>query len=124
CFDPESAAPPVLAVDHRFDVSGADRDVDASDAAQLAIAALDPRDMAQDDAAAGGAFGGRRVGADVELAWLREHAREGAHHDVIAQLAVAADDDFLDLAGGGVELEAGESPDLLTVLTNVGPKQQ
>jgi hypothetical protein len=123
-FDAEPPAPPALAPDDRFDVSSADRDVNAGDAAHRAIAALDPRDMTQDNAAFVAAFIDRRVRADVDFAGLREHARKGAHHDMIAQLAVAADDDFLDLAGGRVELEAGESSDLLTVLTNVGTKQQ
>src|SRR5262245_47476660 len=122
--DTEAATPPALASDHAFEFAAPNRDLDAGDASHLTVAALDARDLSHDEAFTLDVLVSRRVGPDVDLARLREHARERTHDDVVAQLAVAADDDFLDLVGGRVKLEPDESSDVLPVLTNVGTKQQ
>ena len=64
-----------------------------------------------------------RVGANLDVAWFDECALKRTHRRVISQFSVAAEDDLLNLMAGGIELEAGKSTNVLTVLTNVGSKE-
>src|SRR5262245_61390147 len=65
-----------------------------------------------------------RIGANLDVARLDEHALKRTHRRVVSQFPVAAENDLLNLVGGGIEFEAGKSPNVLTVLTNVGSKEQ